>query len=1160
MRIESIRVDGFGSLRDRSFHLAAPLVLIYGSNEAGKSTLMGFIRAVLFGFPARTNLPERYEPVYGGIHGGVVTLSGGEAGKIRVERYDRGGPAAGRGRSSAGSVTVTLQDGTTGGEELLRRLLGGITPELFRNLFAFGLGELQEIRTLQSEELSGHLYSAGLGAGGGAILAAQRWLRQEMDALFKPRGKNQPINTALHSMDRLESVIRKGKENVGLFNQWTADLTRMDRQIDAAETELRGLRQTLNWYEQCMQARERWLRMSEIERQLAGLPEFAQFPEDAVPRYEALAAEKERLVTEMRRLEMKIEPLRQQIRDTVIDPELIDKLPELETVCGQAELYLQWKKEIADLRIDIRHCEQQLQKWLRQIDADWTCETLQSFPVSVAFRERVRAFRDALSAHRSAAERLRGDAEIAARHEAEAERVLHRLQAEAHAARRELEMGAPWLNAAGADELQSLFYELEREYRSCERLAADIRHLRQRRRDIAGQAEYMRRAEAERMAQERQWHGLREEMEREAARRSLAVLRRLAWVIGGAAAVIPAWLWLQHQAAAGAASLAALSGMLLYLLLQSKRASGRSGRRRRGRLEMLRGETGEGSGSGTGGGNGGGTGGGAGSGTGSSNGGGTVGGTNGGTVGGTDAVLQETLEKLDREIGRLEKQTAESQSKLNRLWHQLLGEREAAAAIHSYPAAVSAWEEGGDSPVISDEALDELRRAVERKAEADRQLKRLEERVSDQRLRLQTAQEQREHAEKLLAEQTEALSALAGQWDEWLEQHRLRRGLSPEAVKEIVQLAEQGKQLLQQMEQFDARRISLESQAEQFERQARQLLNEPSGHDAVWRVKQLKEEADKQAKLLEELRGKEALLNEWTEEKRLLADKLGRVERQIAALWNQAGAGDEEQFRRRSAEHALRVRLLDEWRHAESFLKTWFGSRFEELLRVLRENDHAGLNETTERLRRSIAALEEDLNRWKDERGRLRSELEKLKLGAEHAERLQRFEEHAAELQQRMRRYATLAFCAELFKKATEVYERERQPGVLRQASEYLSLMTAGRYRRITAPIGERRILVERAGGELVDTAYLSRGTAEQLYLAMRFALAHEYAKKTPLPLIMDDIFVNFDADRLKQTLNVLNRVAERHQIVLFTCHPHVRQSFADILPDHRLIELEPPN
>ncbi|MDT2236501.1 AAA family ATPase [Paenibacillus larvae] len=186
MKITSIQVDGFGSLNKRHHDLTAGLTVFHGANEAGKSTLLAFIRAVLFGFPPRSQPAERYEPPKGGIHGGALFLEDDQGKRIRVERYAGG---TGTGSRSAGSVKVTFTDGSTGGEEELRALMGGLSAELFRSLFAFGLGELQELRTLQSEELSGYLYSAGLGLSGSAIIAAGRKLNQDMDQLYKPRGK-----------------------------------------------------------------------------------------------------------------------------------------------------------------------------------------------------------------------------------------------------------------------------------------------------------------------------------------------------------------------------------------------------------------------------------------------------------------------------------------------------------------------------------------------------------------------------------------------------------------------------------------------------------------------------------------------------------------------------------------------------------------------------------------------------------------------------------------------------------------------------------------------------------------------------------------------------------------------------------------------------------
>ena len=73
MKIREIYIDGFGQFAGRKFGpLDRPVTVFFGPNEAGKSTLLAFIRTVLFGFrPRKSNYP----PLAGGRHGGRVTLS-----------------------------------------------------------------------------------------------------------------------------------------------------------------------------------------------------------------------------------------------------------------------------------------------------------------------------------------------------------------------------------------------------------------------------------------------------------------------------------------------------------------------------------------------------------------------------------------------------------------------------------------------------------------------------------------------------------------------------------------------------------------------------------------------------------------------------------------------------------------------------------------------------------------------------------------------------------------------------------------------------------------------------------------------------------------------------------------------------------------------------
>src|SRR5437867_11218943 len=89
MRIENIHVDGFGVWTDKNWGPLGPrLNVFYGPNKTGKSTLMAFIRSMLFGFEKRGN-PKRYDPVNGGSHGGWLDLVVGDT-HLRLVRKQIG--------------------------------------------------------------------------------------------------------------------------------------------------------------------------------------------------------------------------------------------------------------------------------------------------------------------------------------------------------------------------------------------------------------------------------------------------------------------------------------------------------------------------------------------------------------------------------------------------------------------------------------------------------------------------------------------------------------------------------------------------------------------------------------------------------------------------------------------------------------------------------------------------------------------------------------------------------------------------------------------------------------------------------------------------------------------------------------------------------------
>jgi uncharacterized protein YhaN len=85
----------------------------------------------------------------------------------------------------------------------------------------------------------------------------------------------------------------------------------------------------------------------------------------------------------------------------------------------------------------------------------------------------------------------------------------------------------------------------------------------------------------------------------------------------------------------------------------------------------------------------------------------------------------------------------------------------------------------------------------------------------------------------------------------------------------------------------------------------------------------------------------------------------------------------------------------------------------------------------------------------------------------------------------------------------------------------------------------------------------LSRATAEQLFLALRLSYIDNLAGAHPsLPVLMDDVLVNFDDERRRAAAQVIAEFAARRQVVYFTCHPATAAAFAEAAGEHTRVDL----
>ena len=139
--------------------------------------------------------------------------------------------------------------------------------------------------------------------------------------------------------------------------------------------------------------------------------------------------------------------------------------------------------------------------------------------------------------------------------------------------------------------------------------------------------------------------------------------------------------------------------------------------------------------------------------------------------------------------------------------------------------------------------------------------------------------------------------------------------------------------------------------------------------------------------------------------------------------------------------------------------------------------------------------------------------------------------------------YAASELALKALEQATAQLQRRFAPRISEAAGQILSRLTQSRYRRLT--LGEDFSLQIGAEDETVLRSHhwRSDGTVDQLYLAVRLAVAQELMPQAPL--VLDDALVRFDDLRLRAALEVLQEEAETKQVIVFTCQER-EQAFLD--------------
>ncbi|WP_034552900.1 ATP-binding protein [Carnobacterium funditum] len=249
-------------------------------------------------------------------------------------------------------------------------------------------------------------------------------------------------------------------------------------------------------------------------------------------------------------------------------------------------------------------------------------------------------------------------------------------------------------------------------------------------------------------------------------------------------------------------------------------------------------------------------------------------------------------------------------------------------------------------------------------------------------------------------------------------------------------------------------------------------------------------------------------------------------EKQRVVLFESVEAKNEEDFRKKFV-------LFDEWKRKKARLQLLEQQVSEDIKLLEQFRDQEDLLGQIEKIKKAIQLHRVSEEQLINKRIKKELALKELEKGGEYSILLQEYANLKSELQELVDKWSTYKVAAELIERAMTHARKNRFPETIQDTTKFFELLTKGQYKKVL--LKEEKIEVQRQDGAIFDTSELSQGTAEQLYVALRFAFVKNANDIVPLPIMIDDGFVNFDQSRRLQMIELIQQMSKTTQVFYFT-------------------------
>lgn len=387
MRIDEFHIDGFGEFFDRPFGpLDSPLTIVYGPNEAGKSTLLSYLRQILFGFPSGRSSENRYATENARRHGGSILSTMDDGSQIRIARHG-GGPAI-------GTVALQYADNTSIDASELPRLLGHATKSVFESIFAFDLRELSSFNEANNAEIASLLYGAGMSTP--RLPVVLREIEKTRGDIFRSGGQNQPVAQALRQLEETEAKLRAVQHQVLDYRNYKQELLETDNRVDEISRDIKLMQSRRGLLIKRVAAWDTWIDLRNVRERLEDIPVFEEFPEDAVSRLELLEEKLQEDVQAVESATTKHEVEVDSAAVAIPNESLLGRSSDIKNIVELRGAFVASVRDLPERQSEVDADEARLAEDLDALGPGWTQKRIETFDSIIARRDQIEQSRTAL--------------------------------------------------------------------------------------------------------------------------------------------------------------------------------------------------------------------------------------------------------------------------------------------------------------------------------------------------------------------------------------------------------------------------------------------------------------------------------------------------------------------------------------------------------------------------------------------------------------------------------------------------------------------------------------------------------------------------------------------------------------------------------------------